>query len=76
MPVEYKLHSLKLEPENGNHVFSYMIIYRMRTIITHSLYTFYRIFEGQNCFLKSFFCKILTLCKVSIQEQFQIKSKL
>ena len=52
------------------------IIYRTRAIITRGLYTFYPIFEGQKRFLRSFFCKILTLCMVSIQERFQIKSGL
>ena len=50
--------------------------YCMRKIIKRSLYTFYPIFEGQKHFLRSFFRKILTLCTVSIQEQFQIKSGL
>ena len=49
----------------------------MRAIITHDLYTFYHIFEGENRFFKKlFFCKILTLCLVFIQERFQIKSGL
>ena len=39
-------------------------IYRMRTIITRGLYTFYPLFEVHLCTL------------VSIQEQFLIKSKL
>ena len=34
------------------------------------------ILKAQNVFLRSFFCKILTLCTVSIQERFQIKSRL
>ena len=53
MPVEYKLHSLKSESEN--YVFSYMIIYHMCTILTHGLYTFYPIFEGQKRFFKEVF---------------------
>ena len=48
-------------------------LYRTRAIITHGLYTFYPIFEGQNRFLRSFFRKILILCTISIQERFQIK---
>ena len=48
--------------------------YCTRAFITRSLYTFYPIFEGQKRFLRSFFRKILTLCTVSIQERFQIKS--
>ena len=35
---------------------------------------FYPIYEGQKLFLRSFFYKILTLCMVSVQEQFQIKT--
>ena len=50
--------------------------YRTHAIITRGLYTFYPIFEGQKRFLRSFFCKILTLCMVSIQERFQVKSGL
>ena len=38
----------------------------MRAIITHGLYTFYPIFEGQKRFLRNFFHKILTLCTVSM----------
>ena len=49
--------------------------YRTRAIITRGLYTFYPIFEGPKRFLRSFFRKILTLCMVSIQERFQIKSR-
>ena len=51
-------------------------IYRMCAIITRGLYNFYPIFEGQKRFFKELFCKILTLCMVSIQERFQIKSGL
>ena len=36
----------------------------------------YPIFEDQNRFLRSFFRKILTLCTVSIQDRFIIKSGL
>ena len=43
-------------------------IYCTRAIITRGLYTFYPIFEGQKRFLRTFFCKILTLCMVSIQK--------
>ena len=32
--------------------------------------TLFTLFEGQKCFLRSFFCKILTLCMISIQERF------
>ena len=53
-----------------------LIAYHMRAIIPRGLYTFYPIFEGQKRFLRSFFRKILTLCTVSIQERFQIKSGL
>ena len=49
-------------------------IYHTHKIITRGLYTFYPIFEGQKRFLRSFFHKILTLCTISIQERFQIKS--
>ena len=52
------------------------LIYRTRAIITRGLYTFYPIFEGKKRFLRNFFCKILTLYMVSIQERFQIKSGL
>ena len=39
-------------------------------IKTRGLYTFYSIFEDQNRFLKQpFFCKILTLWTVSIQDR-------
>ena len=34
------------------------------------------ILKAQTVFLRSSFCKILTLCTVSIQERFQIKSRL
>ena len=44
-------------------------------IITRGLYTFYPIFEGRNVFLRSCFRKTLTLCMVSIQERFLIKSR-
>ena len=37
---------------------------------------FYPIFEGKKRFFKDFFRKFLTLCKVSIQERFLIKSGL
>jgi hypothetical protein len=40
--------------------------YNTHVIITCGLYTFYPIFDGQ----KGAFCKILTLCMVSIQECF------
>jgi hypothetical protein len=50
--------------------------YRTRAIITQGLYTFYPIFEDQKCFLRSFYRRILTLCTVSIQEWFMIKSGL
>jgi hypothetical protein len=49
--------------------FWFFLNYRMRAIITRSLYTFYPIFEDQKRFLRSFFRKILTLCMVSIQER-------
>ena len=49
-----------------------LLNYRTRAIITRGLYTFYPIFEGQ----KRLFRKILTLCTVSIQERFIIKSGL
>ena len=59
-------------------LFTYVFLYnyRMRAIITRGLYIFYSILEGQNGFLRSFFHKILTLCTVSIQERFMIKSGL
>ena len=38
-------------------------MYCTRAIITRGLYTFYPIFEDQKRFLRSFFGKILTLCK-------------
>ena len=41
-------------------------MYRTRAIITHGLYTFYPIFEGQKRFLRSFLCKILTLYIVNV----------
>ena len=47
----------------------FLFIYRTSAIIIRGLYTFYPIFEGQKRFLRSFFCKILTLCTVSIQAQ-------
>ena len=68
--------------KNGYYNFDFVLItgaictYRTRTIITRGLYTFYPIFEGQKRFLRSFFCNILALCMVSIQEGFQIKSGL
>ena len=46
--------------------------YITRAIITRGLYTFYPIFEGQKHFLRSFFRKFLTLCKVSIQERLTV----
>ena len=51
-----------------------MISAEIRTIITHGWYIFYQIFEAQKRFLRSFFYKFLTLCMVSIQERFVIKS--
>ena len=51
-------------------------IYCTCAIITRSLYIFHPIFESQKHFLRSFFRKILILCMVSTQEQFQIKSGL
>ena len=47
-------------------------VYRTRAIITCSLYSFYLIFEFKKCLFKDLF-KILSLCTVSIQEQFIIK---
>ena len=44
-------------------------IYRTRAIITRGLYIFYPLFEGQKCFLRGFFHKILALCMVSNQER-------
>ena len=44
----------------------------MRAIITRSLYIFHPIFEGQKCFLRSLFSKILHLCMVSIQERVKL----
>ena len=44
-------------------------MYRTRAIITRRLYTFYPIYEDQKRFLRNFFCKILALCMVSIQER-------
>ena len=52
------------------------LLYRTRAIITHGLYIFYPILEGQKCFLRSFFRKSLPLSMVSIQERFIIKSGL
>ena len=46
------------------------------TIIIFGLYISYPILEGQNRFLRSFFCKFSPLCMVSIQEWFIIKSRL
>ena len=43
-------------------------------IITRGLNTIYPIVEGQNVFLRSFFCKILTLYMVSIQERFKSRA--
>ena len=51
-----------------------ILIYRMRAIITRGLYTPF--LKAKNVYLRSFFCKILTLCMVSIQEGFIIKSGL
>ena len=52
-------------------------IYHSGPIITHSLYIFHPLFEGQKCFFKEvFFHKILSLCIVGIQVQFVIKSTL
>ena len=51
-------------------------VYRMRTIVTRGLYTFYPLFDVQKRFSRDFFLKILALCMVSIQERFQIKSGL
>ena len=53
-----------------------LIKYCMRANTTCCLYSFYPIFEGKNVYLRSLFHKILTLCMVSIQEQFKIKSGL
>ena len=57
-------------------ILTFCIIHRTFAIITRGLYTFYPIFEGQKRFFKELFCKILTLCMVSIQERFQNKSGL
>jgi hypothetical protein len=42
-------------------------------IITRGLHNLNPLFEGQKRFLSGFFCKILALCMVSIQERFIIK---
>ena len=42
--------------------------YRTRAIITRGLYILNPLFEGQEHFLRVFFCKILDLCMVSFQE--------
>ena len=52
----------------SNRVDISIYVYRTRAIITRGLYTFYPILEGQKR-LRSFFCKILTLCTISIQER-------
>ena len=39
--------------------------YRTRAIITHSLYIFYPLFEGQKHLFKDFFLKNMPLCMVS-----------
>ena len=46
--------------------------YRTRAIITHSLYIYYPLFQGQKRYLRSFFHKIQPLCMVSIQDRFII----
>ena len=53
-----------------------VVIYRTRAIIARGLYTFYPLFEVKKLFLRGFFLKILAFCVVSIQERFQIKSRL
>ena len=50
--------------------------YHEHAIITRGLNTFYPLFEIQKRFFKGLFLKILTLCMVSIQEGFLIKSGL
>ena len=57
-------------PKNSRHT------YRTRIIITRGLHNLYPIFEGQKCFARSFFHKILLLCMVNIEERFVIKSGL
>ena len=53
-----------------------IFIYCTRTIITRGLYIFYPIFEDHFFVFKEFFHKIISLCMVSIQERFLIKSGL
>ena len=50
--------------------------YRMRAIITCVFHTLYPIFNVKKRLFKELFQKFLTLCMVSIQERFIIKSKL
>ena len=52
------------------------IHYSTRAIIGCGLYTFYPIYEDHFFVFKEFFQKILSLCMVSIQERFVIKSRL
>jgi hypothetical protein len=53
------------------------IIYRTRAIVIRGLYFFNPLFESQKRYFKElFFCKILALCMVSIQERFLINSGL
>ena len=49
-------------------------VYRTHAKITSGIYTFYSMFEGQKRFSRSFVCKILTLCMVSVQDRFIISS--
>ena len=72
--LEFKSSIANCQPPNRNLLCK--TGYRTCSIITCYLYVFYPSFESQKRFLKSFFCKILTLCMVSIQVRFQIKSGL
>ena len=51
-------------------------VYCRRAIIIRGLYNFTSFLKTKHVFSRSFFRKILTLCTVSIQEHFIIKSEL
>ena len=68
------LKSSRLKSSWLSHLSHFM--YRKVPTITSSLYILNPLFEGQKCFFKSFFQKILPLCMISFQEWFIIKSGL
>ena len=54
----------------------YFSLYHTRAILTHGLYIFTPFLKTISLFSRRFFHKILSLCMVSIQERFLIKSGL